>query len=107
MVAKLVTIIFLKVVIDVKKEGYNVNYTTTFNYSNNKIDFSRLNGTGVWRYKEFMPIDKHIKPVTLKEGNTPLYHLKKLGDRLLDLKIFMLKRRQEILLGHIKTDFLR
>ena len=29
-----------------------------------------------------MSIDMHIKPVTLKEGNTPLHRLKKLGDRL-------------------------
>jgi threonine synthase len=31
----------------------------------------------VWRYKELLPV--HGEPVTLQEGGTPLYHLKKLG----------------------------
>ena len=31
----------------------------------------------VWRYKELLPVT--IPPVTLQEGGTPLYHLKKLG----------------------------
>ncbi|HJJ56539.1 MAG TPA: threonine synthase [Methanocorpusculum sp.] len=34
----------------------------------------------VWRYKEFMPVK--IEPVTMQEGGTPLYHLKKLGEML-------------------------
>jgi len=35
---------------------------------------------GVWRYKEFLPVK--IEPVSLHEGGTPLYHLKKLGEEL-------------------------
>ena len=31
----------------------------------------------VWRYRELLPV--HIQPVTLQEGGTPLYHLKRLG----------------------------
>ncbi len=31
----------------------------------------------VWRYKELLPVT--IPPITLHEGGTPLYHLKKLG----------------------------
>ena len=34
----------------------------------------------VWRYKEFLPV--RIEPVTLQEGGTPLYHLKKIGEEL-------------------------
>lgn len=34
----------------------------------------------VWRYKEFLPVK--IEPVTLQEGGTPLYHLKKIGEEL-------------------------
>ena len=34
----------------------------------------------VWRYKEFLPV--RIEPVTLQEGGTPLYHLKRPGDDL-------------------------
>ena len=35
---------------------------------------------GVWRYKEFLPV--RIEPVSLQEGGTPLYHLKRLGEEL-------------------------
>jgi threonine synthase len=34
----------------------------------------------VWRYKELLPVQG--APVTLQEGGTPLYHLKKLGEEL-------------------------
>jgi threonine synthase len=34
----------------------------------------------VWRYKELLPVQ--IDPVTLYEGGTPLYHLKKLGEEM-------------------------
>ncbi|HJJ47206.1 MAG TPA: threonine synthase [Methanocorpusculum sp.] len=34
----------------------------------------------VWRYKEFLPV--RIEPISLQEGGTPLYHLKKLGEEL-------------------------
>lgn len=34
----------------------------------------------VWRYREILPV--HIKPVSLQEGGTPLYHLKKIGSEL-------------------------
>jgi threonine synthase len=34
----------------------------------------------VWRYCELLPV--HIEPVTLQEGGTPLYHLKRLGDEM-------------------------
>ena len=34
----------------------------------------------VWRYKELLPVQ--IDPVTLHEGGTPLYHLKKLGEEM-------------------------
>ncbi|MEN6442472.1 MAG: threonine synthase [Methanoregula sp.] len=32
----------------------------------------------VWRYRELLPVT--IDPVTLQEGGTPLYHLKRLGE---------------------------
>ena len=34
----------------------------------------------VWRYRELLPV--HIEPVTMQEGGTPLYHLKRLGDEI-------------------------
>jgi len=35
---------------------------------------------GVWRYKELLPV--HGEPVTLQEGGTQLYHLKRLGEEM-------------------------
>ena len=34
----------------------------------------------VWRYRELLPV--RIEPVTLQEGGTPLYHLKRLGGEM-------------------------
>ena len=34
----------------------------------------------VWRYRELLPVKR--EPVTLQEGGTPLYHLKRLGEEL-------------------------
>jgi threonine synthase len=34
----------------------------------------------VWRYREILPVT--IEPVTLQEGGTPLYHLKRLGKEM-------------------------
>jgi threonine synthase len=34
----------------------------------------------VWRYRELLPV--RIEPVSLQEGGTPLYHLKKLGEEM-------------------------
>lgn len=34
----------------------------------------------VWRYRELLPVT--IEPVTIHEGGTPLYHLKKIGKEL-------------------------
>ena len=50
-------------------------------YQLDKISVSRAawnqRPLSVWRYKELLPVT--IPPVTLNEGGTPLYHLKKLG----------------------------
>lgn len=37
---------------------------------------------GVWRYREFMPVGKDAKIITLNEGGTPLYHAENLGREL-------------------------
>lgn len=34
----------------------------------------------LWRYRELLPVSG--KPISLQEGGTPLYHLKKIGDEL-------------------------
>ncbi len=53
-------------------------------YQLDKISVSRATWNqrplSVWRYKELLPVT--IPPVTLHEGGTPLYHLKKLGTEM-------------------------
>jgi len=34
----------------------------------------------VWRYREILPV--RIEPISLQEGGTPLYHLKRLGEEM-------------------------
>lgn len=36
------------------------------------MDNSPVNQSGVWRYREMLPFDGALDPVTLREGNTPL-----------------------------------
>ncbi len=43
---------------------------------------------GVWRYKEFLPIDKETKIISLDEGGTPLYKAKNLSKKL-GIKLFV------------------
>ncbi len=37
---------------------------------------------GVWRYREFMPVGKDAKIITMQEGGTPLYKSENLGKEL-------------------------
>jgi threonine synthase len=37
-----------------------------------RMDNSPVNQSGVWRYREMLPFDGGVSPVTLREGNTPL-----------------------------------
>lgn len=61
-----------------RSEGINVNFTTTYNFKDNKVNWP-IEGEGFWKYKSFFAIDENTEPITLQEGNTPLIHLKKLG----------------------------
>ncbi|MDD1704092.1 MAG: threonine synthase, partial [Methanoregula sp.] len=53
-------------------------------YPLDKISVSKVNWNrrpiSVWRYRELLPVT--IPPVTLQEGGTPLYHLKRLGEEM-------------------------
>lgn len=37
---------------------------------------------GMWRFREFLPLEAGEEPVTLGEGNTPLLRCRRLGERL-------------------------
>lgn len=68
---------------DCLEEGYTVNYKTVFDYDRLKEKVKwPLSGSGFWKYKPFFAINSETNPVSLGEGNTPLLHLKKLGEAL-------------------------
>ncbi|MEH7255203.1 pyridoxal-phosphate dependent enzyme [Neobacillus niacini] len=68
-----------------KQEGYNVNFTTNWQYTHFEEKQSKkwpFKGKYMWKYKELLPIAKEIAPITLKEGETPFIHIKRLGEYL-------------------------
>src|SRR5699024_10893582 len=65
------------------KKGYAVNYSVEYDYNKLERDINwPISGKGIWKYKSFFAIKGEIEPVTLMEGDTPLIHVKKLGEYL-------------------------
>jgi len=73
------------------KSGLNYNCTKCgsildikYDYEKirDRIDMRRLpiSGSGVWRYKELLPIENPSNIVSLNEGSTPLYKAERLGE---------------------------
>lgn len=56
-------------------------YVDVSEISVGKKDLAKRPG-GVWRYKEFLPLDPGARIVSLREGWTPLYRAKSIGDEL-------------------------
>ena len=51
-------------------------------YDYSKVDTERIvngKGEGVWKYRELLPFDDETKPITIQEGNTPLYRCDRLA----------------------------
>ncbi len=51
-------------------------------YDYSEIDVERVveaKGEGVWKYRVLLPFDEDTKPVTINEGNTPLYRCDRLA----------------------------
>ncbi|HUV79634.1 MAG TPA: threonine synthase [Candidatus Bathyarchaeia archaeon] len=51
-------------------------------YDYSKVDVKRIvnaRGEGVWKYRELLPFDDETKPITINEGNTPLYRCDRLA----------------------------
>ena len=42
----------------------------------------RRDGEGVWKYLDLLPFDEKIKPITIREGNTPLYRCDRLANSI-------------------------
>lgn len=64
-----------------QKEGVNVNYETVFDLTGAKLPENSTE-KGIFKYREFFALDEDTIPVTLNEGDTPLYQLEKLGKLL-------------------------
>lgn len=51
-------------------------------YDYSEVDAERIakaKGEGVWKYRELLPFDEETKPITIDEGNTPLYRCDRLA----------------------------
>jgi threonine synthase len=51
-------------------------------YDYSEIDVERVveaKGQGVWKYRVLLPFDEETKPITINEGNTPLYRCDRLA----------------------------
>lgn len=54
-------------------------------YDYSHVDMDRIvkaPGEGVWKYRELLPFGEETLPVTIQEGNTPLYRCDRLGEAL-------------------------
>ena len=64
-----------------KAEGVGANFTAAYDLKNARLPGD--NGQpGIYRYREFYPLPDDAQQVSLGEGNTPLLHLKRLGEKL-------------------------
>ena len=64
-----------------ESEGVTCNYTTVYDLSEAYLPEAHP-GAGIWSYKPFYPVYDNAREISLQEGNTPLIHLKSLGERL-------------------------
>jgi threonine synthase len=56
---------------DAKPEAENLKTT----WQNRRLSNSAMDLSGVWRFRELLPALNNDAPITLREGNTPLYRL--------------------------------
>lgn len=66
------------------KDGISSNYSAQLDLSKIPLDQSLVEEgqPGIWKYRYLYAIKKETKPISLIEGNTPLVHLKRLGQEL-------------------------
>lgn len=73
-----------------KETGKNINYETVYDLRGAKLPLGKSREPGIFKYREFFPIQDSTKPVSLNEGNTPLYRLERMG-KLLGLNALYVK----------------
>lgn len=64
------------------KQGVNANYCTIYDLSNAKLPTGSSNQPGIFRFRDFYPIEDSAPIVSMGEGNTPLLRLSRMGELL-------------------------
>lgn len=65
-----------------QKEGVNANYKTIFDVKGKKLPPKDNGQPGIFRFRDFYAIGDNDPVVSIGEGNTPLYHLQRIGKKL-------------------------
>lgn len=65
-----------------RKEGIQVNYKTIYDCNGKKLPTLQNEEIGIYRFKDFFPIEKDDPYISLGEGNTPLHRLSRLGEKM-------------------------
>lgn len=63
-------------------EGVNANYRTIYDLKGAKLPSADSKEPGIFRYRNFFPIKDGDPVISLNEGNTPIRHLARLGEKL-------------------------
>ena len=64
-----------------REQGISVNFTTEYDLTGAKLP-GQNGQPGMYRFRDFYPIDGEAVPVSIGEGNTPLLRLERLGAEL-------------------------
>ena len=61
-----------------REQGISVNFTTEYDLTGAKLP-GQNGQPGMYRFRDFYPIDGEAAPVSIGEGNTPLLRLERLA----------------------------
>ena len=64
-----------------KEQGIGCNFTSYYDLTGAKLP-EKSTEPGIYRFRDFYPLAEDAVPVSLGEGNTPLLHLKRLGESM-------------------------
>jgi len=83
-----------------QKEGVNVNYSTIYNLMSAKLPPRDGSQSGIYRFRDFFAIGENDPVVSIGEGNTPLYHLRRLGKKLGLSQLYMKDESKNPTMSH-------
>lgn len=64
-----------------KKQGIGCNFTSFYDLRGVKLT-ERNDQPGIYRFRDFFPLDDAAQPISIGEGKTPLLRLERLGKKL-------------------------